>query len=143
MGGAGTRTPAAGILAGRVYGPNCNKSAPYAAKLMKFYKISIAGAPVNVIFTGRYYYFMNDFYGIIAIAERVSGFADKVTTFNISTGNANCIGGRLSSRTICQRAEKFIKKLENEYIKQDIKFLTKLAELDRFALNISAVAPAA
>ena len=38
-GGAGTRTPAAGILAGRVYGPNCNKSAPYAAKLMNNFEL--------------------------------------------------------------------------------------------------------
>ena len=38
-GGAGTRTPAAGILAGRVNGPNCKKSAPFAAKLMNDFEL--------------------------------------------------------------------------------------------------------
>lgn len=57
--------------AGRVYGPNCNKSAPYAAKIMIFSKTRIAGNETTVIFTGAHYYFVTQFYGIIAVAERV------------------------------------------------------------------------
>lgn len=46
-GEAGTRTPAAGILAGRVYGPNCIESAPYAAKIMKNINLSELSAKIE------------------------------------------------------------------------------------------------
>lgn len=96
--------------AGRVYGPNCNKSAPYAAKLMIFSKTRIAGNETNVIFTGAQYLFITQFYGIVAIAERVEELKNGKTAFEVKIGNKYCEGGSLTDNVVFAAAKKFILK---------------------------------
>ena len=50
---------------------------------MEFYKAKLFGGEVNILFTGKNYFFFHGFYGVICIAER----DEKVSLSN--TGDPN------------------------------------------------------
>lgn len=128
--------------AGRVYGPNCNKSAPYAAKIMIFSKTRIAGNETNVIFTGAQYFFITQFYGIVAVAERVEELKNGKTAFEVKTGNKYCEGGSLTDNVVFAAAKKFILKSENEYIPVAVDFSESRAPLHAWTMSCTASGPA-
>lgn len=128
--------------AGRVYGPNCNKSAPYAAKIMIFSKTRIAGNETNVIFTGAQYFFITQFYGIVAIAERVEELKNGKTAFEVKIGNKYCEGGSLTDKVVFAAAKKFILKSENEYIPVAVDFSESRAPLHAWTMSCTASGPA-
>lgn len=89
---------------------------------------------MNVIFNGSHYYFLNSYYGILAIAERDY---DKTTTHNgecktsfaVTIGNHHTVGGSLGGGIVSTLAKKFIRKAEQVYCAVEVEF-TDRAEAD-------------
>ena len=128
--------------AGRVYGPNSCKSAPYAANIMIFSKTKIAKNETVVIFTGTHYYFVTQFYGIVAVAERVEELKNGKTAFDVKTGNKYCEGGSLTNNVVSTAVKKFIIKSENEYIPVAVDFSESRAPLHAWTMFCEASGPA-
>lgn len=127
--------------AGRVNGPNNLKSAPFAAKIMIFSKTRIAGNETTVIFTGTHYYFVTQFYGIVAVAERVKELKNGKTAFKVKTGNKYCEGGSLTDSVVFTAVKKFILKSENEYIPVAVDFSESRAPLHAWTMSCTASGP--
>lgn len=82
---------------------------------MKFSNIRIAGREVNVIFTGKNYFFFNDFYGVIGIAERYSYNSEEDRRkFTIMAGTVDTVGGSINRCVIITAMKRFISKEESE-----------------------------
>ena len=109
---------------------------------MIFSKTKIAGNETNVIFTGTHYYFITQFYGLIAVAERVEELKDGKTAFEVKTGNKHCEGGRLTDKVVFAAVKKFILKSENEYIPVAVDFSEGRAPLHAWTLSCTASGPA-
>lgn len=94
---------------------------------MRVFTTKFRGAEVNVIFNGSHYYFLNSYYGILAIAERDYG---KTTTnggvcktaFTVTIGNHHTVGGSLGGSVVAMLAKKFIRKAEQVYTSVDVEF---------------------
>lgn len=128
--------------AGRVYGPNSCKSVPYAANIMIFSKTRIAKNETIVIFTGTHYYFVTQFYGIVAVAERIEELKNGKTAFDVKTGNKYCEGGSLTDNVVFTAVKKFILKSENEYIPVTVDFSESRAPLHAWTMFCEASGPA-
>lgn len=87
---------------------------------MRVFTTKFRGSEVNVIFNGSHYYFLNSYYGILAIAERDYG---KTTTnggvcktaFTVTIGNHHTVGGQLGGSVVAVLAKQFIRKAEQVY----------------------------
>ena len=109
---------------------------------MEFSSIKIQGCPVHVIFNGNGYYFVNDFYGLLAVAVRVDNnlTADSGPTwFELVTGNRHTIGGRLSGSKLLGALQKFIRKSENKFITKKVFFHYETRDLADDYLQINYV----
>lgn len=110
---------------------------------MEIYKTRIAGSEVNVIFTGKNYFFHSSYYGYLAIAERTEesyeriGTEDNTQEFILRAGNEHTIGGSMSDDVVKRAAEKFIRKNENRYIPVTCKFDERHADLNACHVQIS------
>ena len=106
---------------------------------MEFYKTTLRGSEVNVIFTGSHYFFHNSYYGVIAIAERdydetdCSGERAK-TFFTLSIGNSHCQGGSFSNGAVECFVRRFIRKAEQECKPTNVEFVTRDLDLNKGCL---------
>ncbi len=90
---------------------------------MEFTKIKRHGCEVNVIFTGEQYIFQNDFYGLLAVADRKGyGTDEETNTFTVHYGSESTLGGSFAGDCCLTIAKQFIVQTENRYIKRDITF---------------------
>ena len=77
---------------------------------------------VLAIFTGKQYIFTNEYYGILAVANRKGFCKDEEKSFTLEYGNKHTLGGSLGGSVVCGLAKSFIKKFENKYVARDITF---------------------
>ena len=77
---------------------------------------------VLAIFTGKQYIFTNEYYGILAVANRKGFCKDEEKSFTLEYGNKHTLGGSLGGSVVCSLAKSFIKKFENKYVARDITF---------------------
>ena len=96
---------------------------------MEISKIKISGAEVNVLFTGTQYIFHNPFFGLLAVAERISKRKDNTTRFILSVDNYNTASSFAASG-ITAACKRFINKSENRYV-------ATVVEYDEHAGNIN------
>lgn len=97
---------------------------------MEITKIKRNNCEVNVIFTGKQYIFHNQFYGLLAVADRKGYDEDDARTFVVRYGNHQTIGGSFGGRYCLSMAKQFIKQSENRYVKTDVQFEAVQEDLD-------------
>lgn len=96
-------------------------------KKMRVFTTKFRGSEVNVIFNGSHYYFLNSYYGILAIAERdyqktTTHNGECKTAFAVTIGNHHTVGGSLGGSVVSALAKKFIRKAEQTYCPVDVEF---------------------
>ena len=85
---------------------------------MEFNNIKINGSETTVIFNGARYFFYDNFFGLVCMAERD---AENENLFHISAGNDHTIGSRFHS-AIMPAVKRFITRSENKYISKKVSF---------------------
>lgn len=85
---------------------------------MEFNTIKINGSETTVIFNGSCYFFHDNFFGLVCVAERD---ADNETLFHISAGNRHTIGATYQCGII-PAAKRFITRSENKWISKKVTF---------------------
>ena len=89
------------------------------------------GAEVHCLFTGNQYVFYNNFFGILAIADR-----DEMNeTFTVRYGNENLNGCSLGGDVCALLAERFIRKNESRYISSETSFERKREDLRKWYIE--------
>ena len=96
-------------------------------KKMRVFTTKFRGSEVNVIFNGSHYYFLNSYYGILAIAERdynktTCSNGECKTSFAVTTGNHHTVGGSLGGSVVAALVKKFIRKAEQVYCSVEVDF---------------------
>lgn len=103
---------------------------------MEVDKIKIKGSVVNVIYNGTYY-FINNFYGILAIAERMDEDREKGTVdIEIRIGNARTLGSRMQTHSILPSIKRVITKSENQFIEKKVNYNVVEEDLNKTYLTI-------
>lgn len=103
---------------------------------MEISNIKIKGSNVNVIFNGTYY-FIDNFYGILAIAERTDEDREKGTVdIEIRIGNSRTLGSRMQTYSILPSIKKFITKSENQFIEKKVTYNVVEEDLNKTYLTI-------
>lgn len=97
---------------------------------MEFIRTKINGATINAIYNGGNYYFYSSWYGLVAIATRVT---DK--EFNLTVDSGAVRGG--CPREWGRMAKRVINKSENKYIKCVVSYTVTQADLSRTHLSIT------
>lgn len=108
---------------------------------MEFYKTKLWGGEVNVLFTGKNYFFFHGFYGVICIAERVdevelSNTSDaKVwkSKFVLYSGHSD---GDIEKESFAL-AKKVVKKYDQKYVKKTFEFDEVVTNLKKCLVKIS------
>ena len=89
---------------------------------MEIYKITRNNCEVSVIFTGAQYIFHNNYYGLLAVAERKDYEDDERNHFIVRYGNEHTLGVSFAGDYCLSMAKSFIKKNENKYVKVETTF---------------------
>ena len=107
---------------------------------MEFYKTKLWDGDVNILFTGKNYFFFHGFYGVICIAERdedveLSNSGDKVwnTKFTLYSGHRD---GEIEKECFAL-AKKIIEKHDQKYIKKNFEFDEVVTDLNRCIVKVS------
>ena len=90
------------------------------------------GAEVHCLFTGYQYFFHNNFYGILVVADRDE---TNERAFTVRYGNENLVGSSLGGDVCALLAERFIKKNESRYISREISFERKREDLRKWYIE--------
>lgn len=90
------------------------------------------GAEVHCLFTGYQYVFYNNYWGILAIADRDD--ANK-NAFTVRYGNEKLTGCSLCGDVCALLAERFIRKDESRYISREISFERKREDLRKWYIE--------
>lgn len=107
---------------------------------MEISKTKFRGSEVSVIFNGSHYYFINSYYGILAIAERdYKRDEGSKTHFTITTGNHYTTGGSLNPSAVEANVKRFINKSEQKYIAKTITYDSADADLANSSLTIGYI----
>ena len=90
------------------------------------------GAEVHCLVTGDEYVFYNNFWGILAVADR-----DEMNekAFTVRYGNENLNGCSLGGDVCALLSERFIKKNESRYISREISFERKREDLRKWYIE--------
>lgn len=108
--------------------------------------IKMNGIAVSVIFTGNKYYFLNSFYGIIAIAERDLDYQRQTKFeagvchhehFNVRMGNCHLQGDKLGDDAPMRYVKKHINAEEGKYLKAYCKYDYVPEDLNKVILDIT------
>lgn len=106
---------------------------------MEINRTKIEGCEVNVIFTGKNYFFWSDFYGVIGIAERHSFEpTEEMNKFTIIAGTKDTVGGSVNRNSIITAMKRFISKAENKYLPHKTEYVIS-EEICNHYLNIEAL----
>lgn len=107
---------------------------------MEIYKTTFRGYEVSVIFNGSHYYFLNSYFGLLAIAERdYKRDAGSTTHFTITTGNHYTQGSRLCPSVVATLAKNFVNKTDQKHISKTITFDYADADLANGSLSIEYI----
>ena len=110
---------------------------------MEITKINPRGYSSTVIFTGTAYYFISDYCGLFAVAERVNireNIGTEKQDFALVYGSEHLNGGSLGGSQAASVAKAFIRKAEQRYLPQTVNFISeKYEDLSRKAVKISVV----
>lgn len=104
---------------------------------MEFNRTKIAGCKVNVIFTGKNYFFLSDFFGVIGIAERNGFYDENKHKFTITAGTKYTVGGSVNRNSIIAAMKRFISKAENKYLPHKTEYVIS-EEICNHYLDITA-----
>jgi len=104
---------------------------------MEIYKTTIKGCEVNMIFTGKNYFFHNSFYGWLAIAERQEGHYDKPQKFVLYIGNRHTLDGTMTNSVVAAAVRKFIRKCENKFVETSCEFVEEEKDLADAYVKVS------
>jgi len=103
---------------------------------MEISDIKIKGSNVNVIYSGTYY-FISNYYGILAIAERTDEDREKGTVeMRIRIGNARTLGGRMQTHSILPSIKKYLTKSENRFLEKKVSYNVVEEDLNKVYLTI-------
>jgi hypothetical protein len=103
---------------------------------MEISRVKIKGSDVNVVYNGTYY-FIDTFYGILAIAERTDEDREKGTIdIKIRIGNTRTLGGRMQTYSILPSIKKFLTKSENRFIEKKVNYNVVDEDLNKTYLTI-------
>lgn len=81
--------------------------------------IIISHSKVTVIFTGKKYFFHDNWWGIVGIATRESELGEvKNKTFSLIAGNAN-----MNRDNVVAAMKRYIKKAENKFATCNVDFI--------------------
>lgn len=94
------------------------------------------GAEVHCLFTGYQYVFQNNFWGILAIADRDE---TNEKAFTVRYGNANSDGSSLGGDVCALLAETFIRKNESRYISRETSFERKREDLRKWYIETKSL----
>lgn len=94
------------------------------------------GAEVYCLFTGSQYVFYNNFWGILAIADR---YDTNKKAFTVRYGNEKLTGCSLGGDVCALLAERFIKKDESRYISGEISFERKREDLRKWYMETKSL----
>lgn len=107
---------------------------------MEIYKTTFRGYEVSVIFNGSHYYFLNSYFGLLAIAERdYKRDAGSSTHFTISTGNHYTQGSCLCPSVVATLAKKFVNKADQKYKSKEITYDYSDIDLANGSLSIEYI----
>lgn len=90
------------------------------------------GVEVHCLFTGKQYVFHNNYWGILAVADR-DETNEKV--FTVRYGNEGLTGCSLGGDVCALLAERFIRKNESRYISREISFERKREDLRKWYIE--------
>lgn len=77
--------------------------------------IKSQGCEVQVTFIGTHYFFVNGFFGILAVAERTV-FEVEETAFKVMVENQSTLGSHFTPDAIATMVKRYINKEERKYI---------------------------
>lgn len=89
---------------------------------------------MHCLFTGDQYIFQNNFWGILAVADRVN---EKL--FTVWYGNEELSGCSLGGEVCALLAERFIRKNESRYISCDTSFQRKRVDLRKWHIECKSI----
>ena len=84
---------------------------------------------MHCLFTGDQYVFCNNFWGILAVADRDE---TNEKAFTVRYGNENLNGCALGGDVCASLAERFIRKNESRYISMETSFERKREDLRKW-----------
>lgn len=91
---------------------------------------------MHCLFTGSQYVFQNNYWGVLAVADRHEEDSDK---FTVRYGNENLVGCSLGGDVCALLAERFIKKSEQRYLQKVVTFERKKEDLRRWYIDGKAL----
>ena len=94
------------------------------------------GAEVHCLFTGCQYVFYNNFWGILAVADRDE---TNEKAFTVRHGNEKLSGYSLGGDVCALLAERFIRKNESRYISKEISFERKREDLRKWSIECKSL----
>ena len=105
---------------------------------MEFYKTTLFDGEVNVLFTGKNYFFFHGFYGVVCIAERVDIEHDLNLTvwpekFILYSGHRD---GKIE-REAFEMAKYVIEKYDQKFIKKRFEYEEKVVDLNKCLVSVS------
>lgn len=94
------------------------------------------GSEVHCLFTGYHYFFYNNFWGVLAIADRDE---TNKKAFTVRYGNEKLRGRSLGGDVCALLAERFIRNNESRYISREISFERKREDLSKLYIECKSL----
>ena len=106
---------------------------------MEFFKSKLFGGEVNILFTGKNYFFFHGFYGVICIAERdektfLSNNGDIWhDKFTLYSGHRD---GKIERESFAL-AKEIIMKYDQQFVKKTFEFEEVVTDLNKCLVSVS------
>ena len=108
---------------------------------MEFHKTKLLDGEVNVLFTGRNYFFFNGFYGVICVAERddevelsnTSDAQEWKSKFTLYSGHRD---GDIQNECFAM-AKRIIKKYDQKFGKKVFQFEEVVTDLNKCSITVN------
>ena len=105
---------------------------------MEFIKSKLYGGEVNIVFTGPHYFFISDWYGFFAVAERDEERGNTYESFfKIYVSDGAARGGTPSE--FSSFALRIIKKNENKYVEKKVTAETVPVDMRKWSIHVELV----
>lgn len=101
---------------------------------MEFYRITIYGDPVNVLFSGKFYFFHHSYYGLIAVVERTEESVrtlgkDCPQKFVVYLGNHHCDGSHMTENVLFRAVTSHVCDWEQKFVPKTCQFVVQNRDL--------------
>ena len=108
---------------------------------MEFYKANLFNGEVNILFTGKNYFFFHGFYGVICIAERdedrflasAGGEEPWHEKFTLYSGHRD---GDIECESF-ELAKRIITKYDQQHVRKTFEFEEVITDLNRCFVSVS------